>query len=47
MHIACEKYNKADGSEGLERLNVTIHLIRANADITSKDKVSVIKGMPQ
>ena len=47
MHIACEKYNEADASEGLERLNVIIHLIRANADITSENEVSVIKGMPQ
>ena len=48
MHIACERYNEADAWEGsLERLNVIIHLIRANADITSKDEVSVIKGMPK
>ena len=44
MHIACEKYNKADASQGLKRLYVIIHLIIANADITSKDEVSVIKG---
>ena len=47
MHIACKKYSEAYEREGLKSLNVIIHLIRANADITSKDEVSVIKGMPQ
>ena len=42
MHIACETYNGADASKGLKCLNVIIRLIRANGDITSKDKVSVI-----
>ena len=44
MHWACKRYNDADASKGLKGLNVIIHLIRANADITSKDEVSVIKG---
>ena len=42
MRIACERYNNADASKGLKGLNVIIHLIRANADITSKDEVSAM-----
>ena len=42
MHNACERYNEADASKGLKCLNVIIHLIRANTDITSKDEVSVM-----
>ena len=43
MHIACERYNGEDASDGTKSLNVVIHLIRGNADITSKDKVSVFR----
>ena len=42
MHLACEEYNDADASEGLKRLNVIICLLQANADITTKNKVSVM-----
>ena len=42
MHAACWSYNRADASDGSKHLNVIIHLIRGNADITTKDEVSVM-----
>ena len=37
LHLACENYHKADGSESLRAI---VHLIMSNSDIKSKDVVS-------